>query len=181
MGTNWFVEGYPSPIVIKVRLPRSVNGFRELDEVTSSLRAIDHYLFSWWYKNWNRFDRRRKREVYLLSFRLTSPPEFTILTDPAWLAVFLAILIGYKEIKSNIKEISLDANRMLESIRGLTQRELQLLHIAIDLTLQNLAERSEQEINRLSKRFEKIRKRLLGDSGESIDVDIKRPNQDAML
>jgi len=173
VGVNLFVEGYPSPVVIDVRLPRSVNSFAELNEVTTALKEIDKFLLQTWHKEWPSFERRRKRDVHLLQFRLSSPPEFSILADPAWLAVLLTILVGYGGIKKNIRELSNDIGRLLTSVKGLTDREVQLLEIAIRLTLERLAEKGEQTSLQLANKFAKIREKLVGDSDEPPKIEVK--------
>lgn len=50
MGTNLFVEGFPSPVVTYVKLPRSVNTLSELHEVTFALKEIDSFLYSQWHQ-----------------------------------------------------------------------------------------------------------------------------------
>jgi hypothetical protein len=173
MGTNLFVEGFPSPIVTYVRLPRSVNTFSELNEVTFALKEIDNFLYSQWHQKWPSFKPRRNRDIYLLNFRLSSPPEFSILSDPAWIAVLLTFLTGYRGIKSNIREISNDIGRLISSIRGLTGRELELLEIAIRLTLERLFEEGEQATLALAKKFRRIRQKLIGDTEELPEIIVK--------
>src|SRR5581483_4412144 len=108
MGVNLFVEGRPVPVVVRVRLERSVSDVQCLMEVVQSLRSVESFLHREWPRLWDGYEYRRKREVHLLSFRVESPPDFKILTDPAWLAVFLTILAGYKSMKENAREIRND-------------------------------------------------------------------------
>ena len=173
MGVNIFVEGYPSPIVIDVRLPRSVDSFRELNEVVSALKEIDSFLTKSWHKEWSTFSRRRKRAVHLLQFRLSSPPEFSIFADPAWLAVLLTFLAGYGSIKKNIGEIQNDISRLLSSVKGLSEREMQLLEIAVRLTLERIAEQGELVSLSLARKFKRVREKLIGELDNPPDIKIK--------
>lgn len=168
MGINHFVEGNPSPVIISIQLPIEVKSFYDLKQVTYALEAIDKYLYTYWVKEWPNFKYRRYREVHLVHFQLSSPPEFKIFADPAWIAVFLTFLVGYKNLKENIHEISNDIGRIIHAIKGLTNRELQLLEIAVRLTLERLCEKGETEFHKLANKFGKARKALIGEDQEEI-------------
>ncbi len=180
MGTNLFVEGLPAPFVVGVKLPRSVSNFKELTEVTKALSEIDNFLTRSWHKEWPSYGQRHQREIRLISFRLTTPPAFQIFADPAWLAVLIIVLVGYKDLKASAKEIHNDASVLISRIRGLTERQAELLHIAVTMTLAKFLQRAEKDALKLAHRFHRTRSRLLGDTEEEtseieiVVIDIER-------
>ena len=173
MGTNIFTEGRPNPVLIKVRLTRGVDNFSELQEVSSALASVDQFLYRDWRRLWPSFGSRRYREMYLTSFSKHSPPEFMLFSDPAWIAVFLMFIIGYKSLKANIPEIAKDIRSVLSNVIGLTGRQLELLEIAIRLSLERLGEETpKNQLNNLLRKFQRIYERLTGDSEEPPQINI---------
>ena len=136
MGVNLFVEGSPSPIVIRVTLPRKVSTFREIGRIADSLGDIDHVLRSTWWKVWPSYRIRRNRDISVLHFRVDSPPSFEILSDPAWLAVFLIAITGYKQGKESVAEMTNDLSSIASGIKVLTMRQIELLEIAVHMGLE---------------------------------------------
>ena len=173
MGTNLFVEGSPSPVVLSVALPNDVHSFRDIGAVSLALADVDKTLHQTWPKLWPSFDQRRHRDVWVLHFRVDSPPSFEILTDPAWLSVFLLVLTQYKQGKESIGEILADGSRLFAGIKGLSEREFQLLHIAVKLALERCAELGEAERKKLARRFHRVRERLLGRTEEVPKIQVK--------
>lgn len=173
MGTNLFVEGGPSPVVLCITIPREARAFRDVSEISSALAEVDTILRRDWYKTWPSHGHRRKREVWLLQFRVDSPPSFQILADPGWLAVFVALLVGYKQGKESIRELHVDIQRLLKGIRGLSERQLELLDIAVRLTLERWMEVGEKESIRMAKRCRRIRQRLIGENETLPDIEVR--------
>lgn len=179
MGINLFIERNREPVAIAVKLPRSVSNTKSLFEVVRSLRSIERILTREW-PFWADLYFPDKKEVQLLSFRVESPPEFKILTDPAWLVVFIAALSGYKGMKENVKEIHSDIRRFIDAIRGLTGDELQLLEIGIRLTLDELATHGEHYATALAKRFARVRAALLGDGEAAVpQIEVTKGENDS--
>jgi hypothetical protein len=172
MGTNLFVEGYPSPVLIRATLPRSVADFAELKEVVSSLAEVDAFLRRSWHKEWPSYERRRRRETYLVSFHLTTPPVFDVLADPAWLAVFLLILIGYRDLKLSVHELNADIHHVVSAVKGLTDRQRQLLEIAISMTIERTLRSGEEASIKLARKFQRARERLVGKDGDMPDITV---------
>jgi hypothetical protein len=108
MGVNLFVEGNPAPVVVRVKLPIDITTFNEIREIISSVELIEQEMHRSWPNYWPSFSFRKKDKVRLLRFQVASPPFFEILTDPAWIAIFIAIIFGYKTGKESIEEISSD-------------------------------------------------------------------------
>lgn len=180
MGTNLFVEGWPSPIVLSVTLPREAHRFQDVSEITRALSEVDTTLRRDWDAIWPSYRPRRRREVWLLRFRVDSPPFFEILTDPAWLAVFIVAITGYKQGKESARELARDGSRLLSGVKGLSDRELQLLEISVRMTLESWMEAGEYKSIALAKRFRRIRQRLVGDSEDLPDIEVRnvdRKNQ----
>ena len=44
MGTNLFVEGQPSPVVLSITVPREARAFRDIGEISSALAEVDTML-----------------------------------------------------------------------------------------------------------------------------------------
>ncbi len=179
MGVNLFVEGNPAPVVIRVRLPREVTNFKELNEVTSALKVVDDSLQKMWSEVWPNYSRRRHRDVQLLRFEVGSPPFFEVLADPAWLAVFFVILTGYKDARDSAQALASDVNWVYHGVEGLTDRQMQFLIIAVRLTLGRIAEKGAEESERIAKRFRRASDKLLGKGTkpphiEVIDVENKK-------
>jgi hypothetical protein len=179
MGVNLFVEGSPAPVVITVTLPRDVTQFSDVQQVASALAMVDREVSSLWTKCWPSMKSRRRREVRLLRFQVSSPHVFQILADPAWLAVFLAVLTFYKPAKESAIELSEDfragareISGLLNRIRGLTERQLQLLGIAVQLTAERLLQQGEEASLKMASRFARARKQLLGDTEEDPDINV---------
>lgn len=173
MGVNTFFEGYPAPVVIRGQLPREVTSFKELNEVISALKVVDDYLHNTWPTDWPSYSRsRRHRDVYLLRFEVSSPPIFEVLADPAWIAVFLIILTGYKNAKASAHEAVDDANWVYRNVKGSTERQMQLLMIAVRLTLGKMAEKGAEESEKIARRFERAGDKLLAKSEQPPDIQI---------
>jgi len=173
VGTNLFVEGMPAPIVLSVSLRREDHSFREVAEVSNALADIDTFLRSSWAKLWPEYDLQRHRDVLVLQFRVESPPFFQIFADPAWLAVFLLVLTGYKQGKESLAEMSSDAIKIASTIKGLTVRELELLNIAVHLSLARMMEQGEKQGMKTARVFSRARKRLLGETEERPVIVVK--------
>jgi len=178
MGTNLFVQGVPDPWVIKIKLPKSIDNLGDLKEFSQGLLDIDDFSRTQWPKLWSQYypGYRKKSKAILLSLRISSDPEIALLADPAWLAVLVAFLVGYKQIKENAGEIAQDVNKVLQSVRGLTKRELQLLEIIITMTMDRKLEQLEGIGARYVRSIQKVRSRLLknkpwADDGDSIDEE----------
>ena len=118
MGTNLFVEGRPSPVVLSITVPREARAFRDVGEISRALSEVDTILRRDWYKTWPSYRHRRAREVLLLRFRVDSPPFFEILADPAWLAVFIVALTSYKQGKDSIRELQGDLQLLPKRSKG---------------------------------------------------------------
>src|SRR5450755_414239 len=143
MGTNIFVEGFPAPVVVKLRFHTDPATFRELRELLGDLASVDAMQQRWWSTIWPSFGTRRRVQSRVLRFAKQSPPETSILCDPAWLAVFVALLAGYKNIKENVNEFYADGRKIIEGIVGLTVRQRQLLEIALRMTADRILQMGE--------------------------------------
>lgn len=159
--------------MLSITLPREAHEFRDVSEVTRALAEVDSILIREWFKTWPEYRHRRQRGVWLLRFRVDSPPFFEILADPAWLAVFVAVIAGYKQAKESVHELNHDVRQLLKRIQGLTERQLQLLEIAVRLTLEHWMGLGEKESIKMAKRFHRIRQRLIGESEGLPGIEIR--------
>lgn len=160
MGVNLFVEGRPEPVILTVQLEQEVTDFMELRNLADALSGLSNYLKNDWPELWPDFGDRRFRDVRLINFKKESPPVFEIFADPAWIAVLLAVLIGYKAIKENVKEMHRDISQAIMKVQGITERERELLGIAIHLTINRLGELRGEARSKVVRRLEKIAHRL---------------------
>lgn len=172
MGVNIFVEGRPLPVIVTVKLPRDINNFKNLKDVSDALVMIEKVLETDWPQQWPTFDLRPYGRARLLRFVVSSPPIFQVFTDPAWLAVFVMVLIGYKDLKESSREISNDLSSVLSTIRGLTEREVELLAIAVRLSLAKVFERAGKNADKLARRFRRISQKLLGEEGKPPEINV---------
>jgi hypothetical protein len=179
MGVNLFVEGNPAPVVITVALPRNVTRFADVQQVASALTMLDKEYAGLWAKHWPGMKSRSRRETRLLSFHVSSPPVFKILADPAWLALFLAVLTFYKPAKESAIELGADliagaraAPELIHKVCGLTERHKQLLEIAVKLTADRILEQGEDASLKVASKFARARKQLIGDTNDDPDIYI---------
>ena len=62
---------------------------------------------------------RSSKSPGLVRFSVNSPPVLTLLSDPAWLALLISILFGYKSGKESTMALFKDVQRFVNGIRGL--------------------------------------------------------------
>jgi hypothetical protein len=124
MSTNIILPNIPSLISVTITLPREPNSFRELNDLTKGMDEIDRLLRRLAPDSWPPGTPVRKRRAILSRFRIASRPEFEVLTNPEWLTLFVAILVGYKPAKDSIKEAMSDASSIVSMIDGLTQDQI---------------------------------------------------------
>lgn len=107
-----------------------------------------------------RFELPKERGYELRSFTVASPAQTSILSDPAWLAVFLAALAlglsalqtlgSYGAIKKGAQEASADLARLRDgakerakavvaAVQGLSARQREDLELGIALFLEQFA------------------------------------------
>ncbi len=179
MGVNLFVEGSPLPVVVRIRLARELTNLKDLKEVIEAINAVDNFFKKDWPIFWSSSkDRIRRSETKLISFRVDSPPEVQLFTDPAWIAVFITVLSNYKGIKENLEEIKKDIEKIGFVMRGFSERELQLLDIAVRLTLDRILESGEEKAERFAKLCSKIRHHLLSSDKDTAEISVKKINGD---
>lgn len=178
MGINIFVEGNPFPFVMKVRFTRNIDDLKGLKEVTAALSLVDQVFHKEWASLWKSTEYRiKKTETRVISFRVDSPPELQIFTDPGWLGVLVTILINYKGTKDSIAELAKDSEKIKCHIKGLTEREWQLLNIAVKLTLDRILESGEKNAFKFAVRCAKIRRQLIGSNDKPVEIEIKKSRE----
>ena len=79
-----------------------MSSFSQIARLTTALRYVDThsdlYLRESGIKN-------IKARAKVITFHVGSPPEMVLLSNPAWIALFVTIIAQYKNLKSNIPEI----------------------------------------------------------------------------
>ena len=162
MSTNIILPNIPSLISVTITLPREPNSFRELNDLTKGMDEIDRLLWRFAPDSWSPGTPSRERRAILSRFRIASRPEFEVLTNPAWLTLFVAILAGYKPAKDSLKEAMSDASSILSTIDGLTQEQIRTLTIGTKLMMDRILEVTERHAINMVKRLRLARSRLLG-------------------
>jgi hypothetical protein len=158
MGINIFVEGHSLPVVVSIKLPRSVDNLSMLKEIVDSLKYINDYEK----RQWGRLQKiHYKYTTKLVSFKIGSEPELKIFCNPSWIAVFIMVIANYKNIKNNIQELQNDIEKLCNYVAGMTTYEISLLKIAIELNIKGIQEKGEKA-EKLIKKFGVLRKKVLG-------------------
>lgn len=179
MRPTQFFDGYASPIVIQARLPRDLQSFGDVKQVTSGLASIENEMRKSWreYAVTPDWEWRVQRDVRLLRFEVASPPAFSILADPAWLAVFITVLTNYSTVKTEWRAVEHDVARLVKRVQGLSESHLDHLRISVLSRIERLLEAGEDSSLRLAKRFKRLREKLIG-SGDALPdikvIDIER-------
>ena len=83
------------------------------------------------------------------------------------------VVLGYKQGKDSIRELHDDLQLLLEGVKGLSERQWELLDIAVRLTLERWMAAGEEECIRMGKRFRRIRERLIGASEVLPDIQVR--------
>jgi hypothetical protein len=173
VSTSNLLADFPQRLVLAISLPRDVQSFRDLDDLAKGLNEVDRILNKRTRHFWTAPLGRRGPRAFLSHFQLESPPNFEVWTDPAWLILFLTILVSYKPAKENIREMISDASGILSSIEGLTEANIQTLKIGMHLMLDQLPEGGENASLKMAERLHRARARLLGKSDGPVKISIK--------
>ena len=161
MAENIFATLGAPPIRVEVSLGRDVQTFRDLNQVVDTLSYVSRPLMLPSPRSPKPFGFA---SVELISFRVGSEPTFRVLADPAWLAVFIAFLAGYPEMKRGAQELTTDIEHLVSDVSGLTRRQVAMLEVAVRIFMDGML----RDVENLSKwqvqRIRTARRRLMGDS-----------------
>src|ERR1700719_1262083 len=127
MATSDLFVMLPGRLELTVSLPRNLNSFRDLADLSKGLDEVDRL---WRKANrdiWPRYIHPSERRALLTRFHVGSSPVFVVATDPAWLIVFITILVSYKPAKGNIREMISDVEGFASTLEGLTEDQIRLL------------------------------------------------------
>jgi len=177
MSTNIILPNIPSLISVTITLPREPKSFRELNDLTKGMDEIDRLLRRLAPDSWPPRTPSRERRATLSRFQMASRPEFEVLTRPEWLALFVAILAGYKPAKDSIKEALSDASSILTTIDGLTQDQIQTLTIGTKLMMGRILEVTERHAINIVKRLHLARSRILGQEVARVTIVVREFNK----
>jgi hypothetical protein len=176
MGVNPFVEGMPSSVLVSVRLPLDVTTLPELRHAIRALELVDEELHRRWAISFRGTypSARRARRTELVSMHVASPPILTLLTDPAWIAVFVGILSQYPNMKAGASDIGADAERVLKWFVGLSSHELQLLRISVKMYADSLRELPSSARPKLAALRKQVQLHILGESEWNPEVEVRK-------
>ncbi|WP_297529396.1 hypothetical protein [Thiohalobacter sp.] len=162
---------------ITIKSTKSVDDFSELNRLTEALVVVDeiYRLMSRpeVIRQTRKIDFRRKeyKEIEgarLIGFRVSSPPEITIVVDNIWLGALAFVLVNYKTVKENLIEIFEDGTKILHGISGLTKNEIDNIKLGVKLFYDQLSELTSKDIERLESRIKKVRSKLSLESVKEI-------------
>ena len=167
---------------ITIKSKKSVDDFSELNRLTEALVVVDEIYRLMTKPEVIRqtrkidFRRREYKEIEgarLIGFRVSSPPEITIVVDNIWLGALAFVLVNYKTVKGNISEIFADGSRILYGIVGLTKNEIENIQIGVKLFYDQLAGLADNDIERLENRIKKVRSKLSLESIKEVVAERK--------
>jgi hypothetical protein len=175
MENNPFIKPNQNPLVVTIVLPRDISSFEELNEVTSALNDFEKLCARTKRRNWPfpKSQYNPRINTHVASFRVNSPPEFTIIIDPSWLSLFLALVVGYKPMKESVGEMNRDTKKILRAIHGLTMEEIDYLRMAIRMAADGIQEMEVNAKRSAAEKIQRIAQRLLGDSGGEVKIRVK--------
>ncbi len=173
MATNITSANSSQELHLIISLPREIDSFRDLNSLAEGLNEIDRLLRKLAPEAWLFHPRRVERRAFLLRFQIGSKPVVEVLTNPAWLTLFLATLVSYKPAKENIKEMVSDASGLLSQIEGLSRDQIGVLKIGIQLMLEGALQTSEQASLKIAKKLHQARARLMGRDGGKVTIVVK--------
>ncbi len=170
MAENIFASLGAPPIRIEVRLARDVQTFRDLNQVVNTLsyisrpRSFPSPQVSKGRGSPTRLSKGSVASVELINFRVGSEPTFNVLTDPAWLAVFIGFLARYPEMRRGARELTQDIEHLVSDVAGLTRRQIAMLEVAVRIFLDEVLGGVEHMSQWQLHRVRTARRRLMGDS-----------------
>jgi hypothetical protein len=80
-------------------------------------------------------------------------------------AIFVAVVIGYKDIRESIKLMHDDIGNVADIIEGLSSRQIQLLEIAIRLYGERIAKQGDVAVKKMGKKLQRAKRSLTGKEG----------------
>lgn len=177
MSTNSIISNVPEWIEVSVSLPRDAKSFHDLNDLAKGLDDIDRLLRKLAPEAWLPYGRRVPRRAILQRFRIASRPEFDVLTNPAWLTLFVTVLVGYKAAKDSIREILSDASTFINHIDGLTREQVVVLNMGVRLMLERVLQAPEDGALKLAKTLHRTRSRLLGREEGRVTIIVREPSK----
>ena len=176
-------------LLVKIRFPGAIESFASLARFTDALRFIDKEEMLLGNADREDRDRHLRNLNYrpprskLISFHVGSPPDLTFLANPAWIAILLAIVFNYHNIKNNVPAIYADIRNALKRMKGLsdsTREHVERLFIEFltnaSMRMRASLEHAGKELahaeSLLERRLERKRRELIGSSADEIEVEI---------
>ena len=145
----------------------------DLSEITSALRDVDEYFQRSASRRGTRMGPGMRSATHLMKFEVRSPAILQILCDPAWLAVFIALLAGYDKLADNAGRILDDIGRVCRRIKGLTDEQQSQLADAVRHVRESFEPEPPTAIFHPKRKYYNVRKRLMPDGTEEPAITIK--------
>jgi hypothetical protein len=170
-------------LILKIRLERSVDTFAELGRLASALQTVDALARRDLKGDLRLRSGSLNARSRIITFYIGSPPEVTLVVNPAWLALFITTLAlfvntvaNYDKLKNNIPAIQEDIHRVLESLRGISERQRRNLDRAARLLMDRILRLPEERLRELADRIGRARQEIIGPTFhppelEVIDID----------
>jgi len=135
-------------MIVKVRFPRSVDDISGLANFAGALRFMDSEALRYFKK-----DGRRPPKAKLITMHIGSPPEIVFMVNPAWIAIFIALIANYDKIKQNVPQIGADIERVIQNIQGLSERGRRNLARIVLEYLELLSHAARDDIQKAGRRL----------------------------
>lgn len=171
---------------ITIKTTTSIADIGELNKLTESLFSIDEI-----YRSMKRPDLLQSEhkmdfriKVYkdiegakLTAFRVSSPVEIVITVDSLWIGALTFVLLDYKTVKDNIRELHSDIQSALSNIpstlsdiSGLADTEIQNIEIGVRLFCEHLLSFADDDLKKLLHKIQTARRRINYETIEKISV-----------
>jgi hypothetical protein len=166
-------------LIVKIRLERSVDTFAGLARLATALQTVDALS-----RRDLKGDLRLRQgsldaRARIISFHLGSPPEVALVVNPAWLALFISVIAlitgavaNYDKIKTNVPVIQDDLHQILDTLRGVSDRQRRNIERAVRLLIDRILSLPEQRLRELADRINRIRQEIVGPERQFPELEI---------
>jgi hypothetical protein len=166
-------------LIFKIRLERGVDTFAGLARVAAALQTVDALARRDLEGDLRLRSGSLDARARIITFYLGSPPEATLVVNPAWLALFISVLAlltgavaNYDKIKTNIPVVQDDLRRALNTLRGISDRQRRNLERAVRLLAGRIINLPEQRFQELADRLGRIRQEIVGPELQLPEMEI---------
>lgn len=146
---------------VRVKLPADIKSFSDLAGLASALRYLDNLKIESLLTPTEDLRFRKGGRSQLVRFESESPGIFSILTDPAWLTLFVVILAEFDRLEENIPRVLDRVDRILDRVYGLSRQMRHDIEIGVRLLLEQLREQPPEKLRRIKRIAANRRKEIL--------------------